>query len=153
MLLPYQIWKWYLLCWCINVFNSWLHIIISPYIGLGILWFEFGHRRVACMSFMFKLLISSFMDTFHTPWLFLDHLYGSHLVDCVISMYISDKMDMFQHMTLPVRKVEDEGTPSCYQMSSLNENKAKQEFRKHPTLLIKYPFYHTNLTLLIVSLI
>jgi len=31
--------------------------------------------------------------------------------------------------------------PSCYQVSSLNENKAKSLCRKYPSGVIKYPFY------------
>jgi len=38
------------------------------------------------------------------------------------------------------QKLDGADMPACFQNSSLNESKAKNLCRKHPTQVIKYPF-------------
>ena len=42
--------------------------------------------------------------------------------------------------TTQLKYEADYGGPTCFHMSSLNENKAKQICKKQPTDVIRYPF-------------
>ena len=57
----------------------------------------------------------------------------------LVLLIFTDKSELVVPVTPQLKVKAESDAPSCYHMSSLNENKAKQVCRRQPIGVIKYP--------------